>query len=204
MVEKKRANRSRSDWTLPPKAAGQKARLDASRDRIARLREPVPQRRLILTLFALFLVSLGIFLFFLVPSRSLVGDLRSRGVATWAEVMSAPKDHFGSPGDIEIRFRGPEGQVDTTLGDWGGRRPSGLAAGEVVSVTYDPHDPTRVLTTAWVNSPPVVTLPMLVSLVLSPFFLAGALFLAFRRRRLLIERLGAQPAEEPRSAKEHR
>ncbi|MFG2945099.1 DUF3592 domain-containing protein [Streptomyces adustus] len=181
-------NRSRSDWTLPPKAAEQKARLDASRGKIARLRQPVPQRRLIATLFALCLVALGIFLLFLVPSRSLVGDLRSRGVATWAEVTSAPKDHFGGPGNTEIRFRGPEGEVDTTLGDWGGRRPGGLVAGRVVSVTYDPHDPTRVLTTAWVKSPPVVTLPMLVSLVLSPFFLAGALFLAFRRRRMLIER----------------
>ncbi|MPY30479.1 hypothetical protein FNH09_03885 [Streptomyces adustus] len=60
-----------------------------------------------------------------------------------------------------------------------------------------------MLTTAWVKSPPTVTLPMLVSLVLSPFFLAGALFLTFRRRRLLIERAGAQTAERPRSAKEH-
>ncbi|MCX5420893.1 DUF3592 domain-containing protein [Streptomyces sp. NBC_00078] len=202
MVKKKRTKRAPGDWALPPKADEQKARLDESRRKIARVRQPVPQRRLILTLFALFLVAFGISLVFFVPSHSLVSDLRSRGVATWAQVTSSPRDHFGSPGNIKIQFKGPKGEVDTTLSDWGGRRPDGLVTGQLVSVTYDPHDPTRVLTTAWVKNPPIVTLPMLVSLVVSLFFLAGAVFLTLRRRRLLSERKQAETTEEPENVRE--
>jgi hypothetical protein len=142
-------------------------------------------------------VAFGIFLAFSLPAHSLVSDLRSRGVATWAEVTSSPKDHFGSPGNIKIRFEGPKAEVDTALSDWGGRRPGGLVTGKLVSVTYDPHDPTRVLTTAWVKNPPVMTLPMLVSLLVSAFFLAGAIFLTVRRRRRLSDRKQADTTEKP-------
>lgn len=107
--------------------------------------------------------------------------------------MRSTRPRFGSPGSIEVQFQGPKGEVDTTLSDWGGTRPDGLATGTLVRVTYDPRDPTRVLTTAWVKNPSTVTLPMLVSLILSPFFLAGAIFLAVRRRRL------SRPSEVTRS-----
>ncbi|WP_406348900.1 DUF3592 domain-containing protein [Streptomyces sp. NBC_01597] len=203
LTVKKRTKRSRNDWTPPPNTAEQKARLDESRRKIALARRPVPQRRLILTLLTLFLVALGIFLGFSLPAHSLVSDLRSRGVATWAEVTSSPRDHFGSPGNIKIQFKGPKGEVETTLSDWGGRRPGGLAAGDPVPVTYDPHDPTRVLTTAWVKHPPVMTLPMFVCLVLSPFFLAGAIFLTVLRRRLLGARNTDPTMGDPKDEREH-
>ncbi|MEV5847949.1 DUF3592 domain-containing protein [Streptomyces sp. NPDC051985] len=189
MAKKKRTTRrAPGDWTPPPKVAEQKARLDRTRGKFTDARRPVPQRRLIATLFALFAVVLVGFLVLFLPSHTLVGDLRSRGVATWAEVTSAPRDKFGSPGNIKLRFDVGKREVDTTLSDWGGKRPGGLTTGSTVSVTYDPHDPTRVLTTAWVKHPPALTLPMLVFLVLTPFFLAGAIFLTVLRHRLLAAR----------------
>ncbi|MFF7977636.1 DUF3592 domain-containing protein [Streptomyces sp. NPDC007901] len=188
MAKKKRTRRAPGDWTPPPKAAEQKTRLDRTRRKFADARRPVPQRRLIATLSVLFVVALGGFLVFFLPSHELVGDLRSRGVATWAEVTSSPRDKFGSPGNIRLRFDVGRREVDTTLSDWGGKRPDGLTTGSTVSVTYDPHDPTRVLTTAWVKHPPAMTLPMLVFLVLTPFFLAGAVFLTVLRHRLLAAR----------------
>lgn len=202
-MKKKRTKRSRNDWTLPPKVAQQNARLEESRRKIALARQPVPQRRLILTVLTLFLVAFGMFLAFSLPSHSLVSDLRSRGVATWAEVTSSPRDHFGSPGNIKIQFKGPKGEIDTALSDWGGRRPGGLVTGKLVSVTYDPHDPTRVLTTAWVKNPPVLTLPMLVSLIVSAFFLVGTILLTVRRRRLLSDRKHADAVEKPENEREH-
>ncbi|MFG3291279.1 DUF3592 domain-containing protein [Streptomyces sp. NPDC048179] len=188
MAKKKRTRRSGNDRNLPPKVAEQKARLDASRRKINRMRQPVPKRRAIVTLFALFIFTSGGFLVFLLPSHVLVSDLRSRGVATWAEVTSSPRDKFGSPGNIKLRFDVGKREVDTTLSDWGGKRPEGLTTGSTVSVTYDPHDPTRVLTTAWVKDPPAMTLPMLIFLVLAPFFLAGTIFLTVLRHRLLAAR----------------
>jgi hypothetical protein len=203
MAKKKRTRRARGEWTPPSKVAEQKVRLDASRRKIDLARRPVPQRRAIVTFFVLFVVAFGGFLVFYIPSHALVGDLRSRGVAVWAEVTSSPKDKFGSPGNVQVRFEGPKGAVETTLSDWGGRRPGGLAAGDPVPVTYDPHDPTRVLTTAWVKHPPVITLPMFVCLVLSPFFLAGAIFLTVLRRRLLAARNTTPAPGDQKDEREH-
>lgn len=177
--------RPQGEWQQPAKSAERQALEEELRRLRSRVRQPtLPQRRLIATLFAVSLVAFGAFLVFFLPSQSLVSDLRSRGVATWATVTSAPRDKFGSPGNIKIRFDAPKGEVDTTLSDWGGRRPDGLVPGNLVSVTYDPHDPTRVLTTAWVKHPPTMTLPMLVSLVMGVLLLAGATLVTIRRRIL--------------------
>ncbi|PWI11365.1 hypothetical protein DIZ27_07565 [Streptomyces sp. NWU339] len=67
-------------------------------------------------------------------------------------------------------------------------RPEGLFQKAVVSVTYDPRDPTRVLTTAWVKDPPMMTMPMLVALLAFLFFMAGTIFITIRRRVLLKKR----------------
>ncbi|MGW3494277.1 hypothetical protein [Streptomyces sp. NPDC001020] len=185
MGKKKTKKRWRDDWTLPPKAAVQKARLAETRRRLTDVRQPVPQRRLILALFALGVVTACGTLFFRLPSQTLVNDLRSRGVSVWAEVTSSPRDKYGNAGNVKVRFNGPKGEIETSLDDWGGRRPEGLVPGTAVSVTYDPRDPARVLTTEWVKNPPVMTFPMLVSLALSLVMLAGAAFLTIRRRALL-------------------
>ncbi|MER6384199.1 DUF3592 domain-containing protein [Streptomyces sp. NPDC001118] len=182
---KKKKKRPQGEWKQPAKSAERQAWEAESRRLRSSLRQPkLPQRRLIATMFVLFLVMFGGFFVFLLPSQSLVSDLRSRGVATRATVTSSPRDKFGSPGNIKIRFDAPKGEVNTVLSDWGGRRPDGLVPGSPVSVTYDPHDPTRVLTTDWVKHPPTVTFPMLVTLVLSVLLLAGATLVTIRRRTL--------------------
>ncbi|MER5541003.1 DUF3592 domain-containing protein [Streptomyces sp. NPDC002589] len=162
---KKKKKRPQGEWKQPPKSAERQAWEAESRRLRSSYQQPkLPQRRLIATTFVLSLVMFGGFFVFLLPSQSLVSDLRSRGVATWATVTSSPRDKFGSPGNITVRFDTPKGEVNTELSDWGARRPDGLVPGNPVSVTYDPHDPTRVLTTDWVKHPPTVTFPMLVTL----------------------------------------
>ncbi|MFD6904337.1 DUF3592 domain-containing protein [Streptomyces sp. NPDC060077] len=183
---KKKRKRSRDDWQPPPKSAEQQS-LDeeVQRFRAAWHQPPVPQRRLILAVFVAALATCVAFLVFLLPAQSLVNDLRSRGVTTTAEVTASPKNKYGEAGNITVRFSGPGGEVETVLADWGGKRPEGLLAGGRVSVTYDPSEPTRVLTTEWVESPPAMTLPMLVTLILTPLFAVGAILLSIRRRKLL-------------------
>ncbi|MEU7383854.1 DUF3592 domain-containing protein [Streptomyces sp. NPDC042207] len=179
--------RSRDDWTPPPKSAERlAAEAELRKLRAGERQTPLPQRRLVAAIFLMAVAAFGAFLVLWLPSHSLVDDLRSRGVSVAAEIVGSPRDRFGSPGNIRIRFADPErGAQETALSDWGGRRPAGLVEGSSVSVTYDPRDPSRVLTTKWVRSPPAMTLPMLVSLVLAPVLLAGAVFLAIRRRMVL-------------------
>ncbi|WP_258308288.1 DUF3592 domain-containing protein [Streptomyces sp. NWU339] len=185
----KKKKRSRADWTPPPKSAEQVAFETDLRIRRLRLGQPtVPKRRVILGVFAVALMAGGMFLGFLLPSESLVSDLRSRGVSVWAEVTASPRNKYGSPGNIKVKFDGPEGEMETSLYDWGGMRPEGLFQKAVVSVTYDPRDPTRVLTTAWVKDPPMMTMPMLVALLAFLFFMAGTIFITIRRRVLLKKR----------------
>ncbi|GAB2780148.1 hypothetical protein GCM10027073_11040 [Streptomyces chlorus] len=185
----KKKRRSRGDWTPPPKSAEQVAFEADSRRRHLQLRQPpVPKRRVILGVFAMALMTGGIFLGFLLPSESLVSDLRSRGVSVWAEVTASPRDKYGNPGNIKVKFDGPEGEMETSLYDWGGMRPEGLVPGGLVSVTYDPRDPARVLTTAWAKNPPMMTMPMLVVLLAFFFSLICSIAGVIRRRVLLKRR----------------
>ncbi|MFB7459816.1 DUF3592 domain-containing protein [Streptomyces sp. NPDC056188] len=179
--------RSRDQWTPPPKSAERlAAEAELRKLRTGERQAPLPQRRLVAAIFLMAAGAIAAFLVLWLPSHSLVDDLRSRGVSVAAEIVASPRDKFGSPGNIRIRFDDPErGAQETALSDWGGRRPAGLVEGSSVSVTYDPRDPSRVLTTKWVRNPPAMTLPMLVSLVLAPVLLAGATFLAVRRRTVL-------------------
>ncbi|MBQ0973432.1 DUF3592 domain-containing protein [Streptomyces griseoincarnatus] len=187
--------RSQGDWTPPPKSAERQAADREVRNLRAAVRQPpLPQRRLILALIALALATFLVFLVFWVPAQTLVSDLRSRGVAVVAEITTSPKNKYGEAGNVTIRFNGPRGEVETVLTDWGGKRPEGLLPGSAVPVTYDPQDPSRVLTTEWVEDPPGMTLPMLVTLVLTPVFLVGVILLVVRRRTLLREREQTAPA----------
>ncbi|WP_031087948.1 DUF3592 domain-containing protein [Streptomyces sp. NRRL WC-3549] len=184
----KRKKTSRDDWTPPPRSAERRAldrHLRLLRAGGARLPPVVPQRRLILTLSVMALGACAAFLVFWLPSRSLVDDLRSRGVSVAAEVTAAPKNRYGGAGDVKVRFAGPGGEVETVLSDLGGMRPDGLLPGSAVPVTYDPREPTRVLTTRWLDHPPVMTPPVLVTLVFTPLLLGGAVLLTVRRRTLL-------------------
>ncbi|MFJ7176749.1 DUF3592 domain-containing protein [Streptomyces massasporeus] len=182
----KKKKRSRDDWTLPPKSAERQARdLELQRLRSSVRQPPLPQRRLILTLFVMALGTGVAFLVFWLPSQSLVNDLRSRGLSVAAEITASPKNKYGEAGNVKVRFSGPEGEVETVLSDWGGKRPEGLLPGAAVSVTYDPQEPTRVLTTEWVKNPPVMTLPMFITLVFTPLMTGSAILLAVRRRNLL-------------------
>lgn len=183
---KKRRKRSRDDWTPPPKSAERQAREQELRGFRASLRQPpLPQRRLILALFGMAVGTCAAFLVFWLPAQSLVDDLRSRGVPVAAEITASPKNKYGEAGNVTVRFSGPRGEVETVLSDWGGKRPEGLPSGAAVSVTYDPQQPTRVLTTEWVDNPPAMTLPMLVTLVLTPLLLGAAILLVIRRRIVL-------------------
>ncbi|MEV7789043.1 DUF3592 domain-containing protein [Streptomyces sp. NPDC088106] len=185
----KKKRRPRAGWTPPPKSAERIAmEMELRRHRVQMRQPPVPQRRVILGLFALSLMSGGMFLFFLLPSDALVSDLRSRGVSAWAEVTESPKDKYGNPGNVKVKFHGPEGELETQLNDWGGMRPEGLESGGTISVTYDPRDPARVLTTDWVNSPPSITLPMLVALLVFLVLMVGGILVTIRRRILLKKR----------------
>ncbi|MFI8302690.1 DUF3592 domain-containing protein [Streptomyces sp. NPDC085927] len=188
-MEKKKKKRSRDDWTLPPKSAErQSLDRESKQFRTAVRQPPLPQRRLILTLFVMALGSCVAFLVFWLPSQSLVNDLRSRGVSVAAEITASPKNKYGEAGNVKVRFSGPNGEVETVLGDWGGKRPEGLLEGAAVPVTYDPREPTRVLTAEWVEDPPFMTLPMLITLAFTPLLLGGTILLVMRRRKLLKER----------------
>ncbi|MFD4995816.1 DUF3592 domain-containing protein [Streptomyces buecherae] len=184
---RKKQKRGGAEWRQPPKSAHWLAVDAASRERRALDKRPVlPQRRLIYGVFAAFLLTCSAFLFFFwIPSHALVDDLRSRGIATTAEVTDSPRDRFGSAGNIQVRFDGPDGPLHKTLSEWGGKRPEGLPQGSFVRVVYDPNDPGRVLTQKWVNDPPTLTLPMAACLVVAPLLLAGGVALVVRRRKVL-------------------
>lgn len=179
----RKKEKRRADWMPPPKSAERVAHeAEWRRRRFLRAQPPVPPWRVILGLAAMSLLTGGMFLVFLLPSDSLVSELRSRGVSVWAEVTASPKDKYGNPGIVKVKFSDAEEERETLLHDWGGMRPEGLEPGGAVSVTYDPRDPGRVLTTDWVRNPPTMTAPMPVTLLLFLLFLAGAVFGAIRRR----------------------
>ncbi|MFE1149711.1 DUF3592 domain-containing protein [Streptomyces albidoflavus] len=188
MANKKKGRR-RDDWTPPPKSA---ARLAAERDlkqfRATQSLPPVPQRRVILAAYGMALLCFTMFLGFLLPSLWAVEDLRSRGVSVAAEVLDTSKSKYGDISKVEVRFEGPDGEVETELRDVAGKYPEGLFPGAVVDVTYDPQAPNRALTTGWVKTPPVVSLPLMVTGALTLPLLGLAVFLTIRRRKLLKER----------------
>jgi Protein of unknown function (DUF3592) len=187
--------RSPVDRMPPPKSAERRARdRELHQLRVAVSQPSLPQRRLILALFVMAAGTCVAFLMFWLPSESLVNDLRSRGVPVAAEITAAPKNRYGESGNVRVRFVGPKGEIETVLSDWGGKRPGGLLTGAAVSVTYDPQAPTRVLTREWVEHPPGMTLPMLVTLVFTPLLLTGAIALAIRRRNALKAREQAAAA----------
>ncbi|AQW48458.1 DUF3592 domain-containing protein [Streptomyces violaceusniger] len=174
----KRKKRPPDQWQRPPLSAHRQAVEAMVRD--WRQCPPLPQRSHIAMGLAFALVTTGMFLAYWLPSKSLVDDLRSRGVTTVAEVTGRDNN----PRSVQVEFDGPSGTVRTDLYDWGGVYPD-VKVGDQLDVTYDREDSSRVLMRSWVDDPPTFSLPALGLLGMAPLFLAGTVVLTLRRRRIL-------------------
>ncbi|MEU7445374.1 hypothetical protein EES47_17390 [Streptomyces sp. ADI98-12] len=195
MADKNQRKKRRDDYTPPPRSRSDLAReREWERERQRAALPPLPQRRLIATVLAIAALCGGGFLFFLLPSQERVADLREHGVLVLAEVTSVTTNKYGEVGNVGVRFSGPGGQVETELVEWGGKLPDGLRQGAQVPVTYAPEDPNLVMTTAWVQDPPGMTLPMIIALLLAPLALLAGVLMTVRRRKLLKEYARLAPA----------
>ncbi|EFL34075.1 predicted protein [Streptomyces viridochromogenes DSM 40736] len=87
---------------------------------------------------------------FILPSRSLVQDLRSRGESAAAQVIVVDS----KPKYVKVRLvSSPEAGTEVKLWDYAGMLPE-THTGASMIVTYDPEDPTRILAQSWVEDPP--------------------------------------------------
>lgn len=136
---------------------------------------------MILAGFGLFLLCVGMVLFFLLPSRSLVQDLRSRGVSAAATVSGVDS----KPKYVKVRLvSGPKAGTEVELSDFAGMLPE-TQTGASMIVTYDPEDDSRILAQSWVADPPA-NLPAYGTSVLA--FVCLVLTAAVTWRRLWILR----------------
>ncbi|QCD57542.1 hypothetical protein CEB94_23830 [Streptomyces hawaiiensis] len=144
---------------------------------------------MILAGFGLFLLCVGMTLFFLLPSRSLVQDLRSRGVSAAATVIGVDS----KPKYIRVRLvSSPKAGTEAKLSEYAGMLPE-TETGASVIVTYDPEAPSRVLTQGWVADPPA-NLPAYGTSALAVICLGLTTAVIWRRLRIL-RTLG--PEESP-------
>ncbi|WP_158713700.1 DUF3592 domain-containing protein [Streptomyces sp. NRRL WC-3626] len=128
-------------------------------------------------------------LFFWLPSRTLVHDLRADGVTVVATVIGVDDQ----PRYVRVRFaQGPRSSAEEELWDYAGMLPD-VHSGDSLTVTYDPDDPSHVLPHIWVIDPPT-NLPAYAAFTLAALFLAGALVGAVRRRLLLTHSPPPEPA----------
>lgn len=181
-MAKKQRKRSPSSFQNPQSSARSATAKEAAR-KVAEESDPrplLPQLRLIFTLVGLGILCIVIFLALWLPSKAVVDDLRSRGVTATATVTKVDD----KPETVEVRFRSSGETVTENLHDYAGMHPE-VQVGQPLAVRYDPQNPSRVLTESWVNSPPLVNLPMLGTAALALLLLAAAAFLALRRRQVL-------------------
>ncbi|MDT0394562.1 MULTISPECIES: DUF3592 domain-containing protein [Streptomyces] len=135
------------------------------------------------------LLCLVLALFFWLPSRTLVHDLRADGVTVVATVIGVDDQ----PRYVRVRFaQGPRSSAEEELWDYAGMLPD-VHSGDSLTVTYDPDDPSHVLPRIWVIDPPT-NLPAYAAFTLAALFLAGALVGAVRRRLLLTHSPPPEPA----------
>ncbi|WP_318280192.1 hypothetical protein [Streptomyces griseoloalbus] len=135
-----------------------------------------------------FLLSLGLALFFWLPSQALIHDLRAEGITVAATVTGVDS----KPRYVKVRLvQGPRSGTETDLWDYAGMLPA-AHSGDSMIVTYDPEDPSRVLMHSWVIDPPT-NLPAYGASAVAVFFLTAALVGTVRRRRIL----RTSPAEGP-------
>ncbi|MEU0893236.1 DUF3592 domain-containing protein [Streptomyces massasporeus] len=135
---------------------------------------------MILAIFGLFLLCLGMILTFVLPSHFLVQDLRSRGVSAAATVVGVDS----KPKYVKVRLvSSPQAGTEVKLSDYAGMLPE-TQTGASMIVTYDPEEPSRILTQSYVKDPPP-NLPAYGTAAFAAFFLLGTVALVFRRRWIL-------------------
>ncbi len=174
MAKKNRKRRPAYQYQLPPKA--EHARQAAARLAELEPRPMLPQRRMILGAFGMFLLCVGMVLGLWLPAHSLVQDLRSRGVTVAATVTGVDN----KPKFVKVRLvQGPKRGTEVELWDYSGMYPD-VHVGESLAVTYDPKDPHRSLTRDWVTNPPV-NLPVYGASALAFLVLAGVVAVTLRR-----------------------
>jgi hypothetical protein len=99
-------------YRLPPHV--ESARQEAARARVWKPRPRLPQLRVILAGLGLFLLCVGMTLAFLLPSHSLVQDLRSRGVSAAATVVGVDT----KPKYVKVRLvSSPKAGTEVKLSD---------------------------------------------------------------------------------------
>jgi hypothetical protein len=178
MSKKKQKRRPADQYQLPPKA--ERARQAAARLADFKPRPPLPQLRVIWGCIGLGALCVGMALAFWLPSRSLVEDLRSRGVTVAATVV----DVDTKPKYVKVRFaQGPKRGTTVNLSEIAGMLPD-AHSGDSMQVTYDPKDPSRSLVRNWVMEPPA-NLPTYGTSALAVFFLSGSVAVTIRRRWIL-------------------
>jgi hypothetical protein len=178
MNKKKQQRRPADNYQLPPKA--ERARQAAAGVAEFKPRPQLPGLRVVWACIGLCALCAGMALFLWLPSRSLVEDLRSRGVTVAATVT----DVDTNPPHVEVRLaQGPERGTAVGLSEIAGMLPD-AHTGESMLVTYDPKDPSRILARGWVMDPPA-DLPTYGTAALAAFFLSGAVAVTLRRRWVL-------------------
>ena len=177
-MTKKKRKRPAEQYQLPPHI--KRSHQEVAEARAWRPQPPLPPRRLILSMFGLCLLSIGIVLSLTLPAHFLVQDLRSRGVSAAATVVGADS----KPKYVKVRLvSSPKAGTEVKLWDYAGMLPE-TQTGASMIVTYDPEDPSRILTQSWVKDPPI-NLPAYGTSALAAFFLLGTVALVFRRRWIL-------------------
>ncbi|MFF9811368.1 DUF3592 domain-containing protein [Streptomyces coeruleorubidus] len=165
-------------YRLPPHV--ESARQEAARARAWKPRPRLPQLRVILAGLGLFLLCVGMTLAFVLPSHSLVQDLRSRGVSAAATVVGVDT----KPKYVKVRLvSSPKAGTEVKLSDYAGMLPE-TQTGASMIVTYDPQDPSRILAKSWAEDPPA-NLPAYGTSALAVIFLGLAAAVTWRRLWIL-------------------
>ena len=177
-MTKKKRKRPAEQYQLPPHV--KRSQQEVAEARAWRPQPPLPRLRLMLSTFGLCLLCVGMVLSLALPSHFLVQDLRSRGVSAAATVVGVDS----KPKYVKVRLvSSPQAGTEVKLWDYAGMLPE-TQTGASMIVTYDPEDPSRILTQSWVKDPPP-NLPAYGTAAIAAFFLLGTVALVFRRRWIL-------------------
>ncbi|MEW2611160.1 hypothetical protein AB0937_13295 [Streptomyces sp. NPDC047880] len=191
-MAKKKNRRAANGYQLPPHV--ERARQAASRAAGWKPGPKPPQRRVILAGFGMSLLCLGMTAAFWFPAHALAEDLRSRGVTSAATVVGIDN----KPQYVKVRLvSGPRTGDEVEFSDYAGMYPD-VHRDEAMIVTYDPQQPSRVLSRDWVEDPPA-NLPAYGTAALTLLCLSLTTTAVIRRLRIL-RRSG--PGVQPGSSAE--
>ncbi|WP_268220490.1 DUF3592 domain-containing protein [Streptomyces sp. EMB24] len=178
MTKKKRPKRPNDRYHLPPHVAAAQRYAAKATEQVTYPRPP--PRRVVVAAFGMSLLCLLMALFFWMPARSLVHDLRTDGVIVEATVTAADN----KPKYIRVRYAfGVEAGKEFKLSEYAGMLPE-LRTGDALLVIYDRKNPSRVLPHDWVTAPPP-NLPAYGTSGLSILVLGLSFAVVLRRRRIL-------------------